>query len=81
MTVSFQQTSLEVLGSGCGSVVVAQWLWLSGCGSVGKVVATVRIPSSANFLLNIVQCQLYWKEENKEKEDGNGDIFKKRRFK
>ena len=42
----------------------------SGCGSVGSGVA-VRIQSSVKFVLN-VYCQLYNKNENNEKEAGNG---------
>jgi hypothetical protein len=29
------------VGSGCGTVVVAQWLWHSGCGSGAVVVVVV----------------------------------------
>ena len=53
----------------------------SGCGSVGRVVASnsrgQRFESShqQKFILNIY-CQLYWKDENKEKEARNGP-FKK----
>ena len=45
----------------------------SGCGSVGRAVASdTRGPwfeSShwQKFILNIVYCQLYWKDDNKEK--------------
>ena len=48
----------------------------SGCGSVGRVVASdSRDPPFESshpqiFILNI-NCQLYWKEENKEKEGGD----------
>ena len=53
----------------------------SGCGSVGRVVASnarcQRFESShwQKFILNIY-CQLYWKEENKEKEAGIASFFK-----
>ena len=56
----------------------------SGCDSVGRVVASdsrgQRFESShwQHFILNIY-CQLYWKDENKEKEVGNGP-FKKTIF-
>ena len=33
---------------------------------------------SANFILNIVFCQLYWTDKNKEKEAGNGPFFRRR---
>ena len=35
-----------------------------------NVFNAVRILSLAKFLLNIVYYQLYWKDENKEKEAG-----------
>ena len=53
----------------------------SGCGSVGRAVASnSRGPLFVSshrqkYILNI-NCQLYWKDENKEKEAGNGP-FKK----
>ena len=34
-------------------------------------------PVIGKIVLNIVYCQLYWKDENKEKEAGNGPFFKK----
>ena len=39
----------------------------------------VRIQSSANFYIGhlYVYCQLYWKDENKEKEAGNDPFLKK----
>ena len=37
----------------------------------------VRIQSSAKFTLDIVYCQLYWKDENKVKVAGNGPFFEK----
>ena len=52
----------------------------SGCGSVGRAVAFdsrgPRYESShwQKFLLNVF-CQLYWKDENKEKEAGIGPFF------
>ena len=54
----------------------------SGCGSVSRAVASnsrgPRFISShrQKFILNIY-CQLYWKDEIKEKEAGNGPFFKK----
>ena len=53
----------------------------SGCGSVGRAVTSnsrgPQFESShwQKIILNI-DCQLYWKDENKEKEAGNGP-FKK----
>ena len=53
----------------------------SGCGSVCRAVASdsrgPQFESShwQKFILNIY-CQLYWKDENKEKEAGK-DLFKK----
>ena len=55
----------------------------SGCGSVGRAVAShsrsPRFKSShrQKIILKIVYCQLYWKDENKEKEAGNGPYFLK----
>ena len=55
----------------------------SGCGTVGRVVASgsrgLRFESShrQKFILNNVYCQLYWKDENKEKEAGKGPLEKK----
>ena len=52
----------------------------SGCGSVGWAVASnSRGPSFESshcqkFILNIY-CQMYWKDENKEKEAWNGPFF------
>ena len=57
----------------------------SGCGSVGRAVASnargPRFESShrQKFIFNIY-CQLYWKDENKEKEAGTGPFFKKTHF-
>ena len=42
--------------------------------------SAVWIPLSAKFVLNIVLRQLCWKDENKEKEGGNGQFFKKYMF-
>ena len=55
----------------------------SGCGSVGKAVASdTRVrglnPVIGEVLLDIVNCQLYWKFENKEKEAENGPFFLKK---
>ena len=53
----------------------------SGCGSVGRAVASnargPRFESShwQTFILNIY-CQLHWKDENKEKETGIGQLKK-----
>ena len=53
----------------------------SGCGSVGRAVASnsrgklFESSHRQKFILN-VYCQLYWKDENKEKEAWNG-LFKK----
>ena len=54
----------------------------SGCGSVGRTVAfDSRGPwfESSHWLKFIITiyCQLYWKEENKEKEAGEGPFFNK----
>jgi len=52
----------------------------SGSASVGKVVASdsrgPQFESShrQKFIMNI-DCQLYWKDENKEKESENGPSF------
>ena len=46
-----------------------QWLWHSGRLQCQR--SAVRFPLSANFLLNIDYCQLYWKDEDTEKEAGN----------
>ena len=52
----------------------------SGCGSVGRAVASnargPRFISShqQKFIFNI-RYLLYWKDENKEKEAGNGRFF------
>ena len=51
----------------------------SGCGPIGRAVASnTRGPwfESAKFILNIVYCELYRKDENKEKEAGNGPFLK-----
>ena len=64
------------------SMMFSIWSTLgSGCDSVGRVVASnsrgPRFESShwQKFILNIY-CQLYWKDENKEKEAGNGPFLK-----
>ena len=55
----------------------------SGCGSVGRAVPfSSRGPQFESshrqkFILNIY-CQLYWKDENKEKEAGNGPFSGKK---
>ena len=49
----------------------------SGCGSVGRAVASdsrgpqFESSQQQKFILNIY-CQLYWKDENKEKDAENG---------
>ena len=54
----------------------------SGCGSVGRVVAShsrgPRFKSShrQKFILNIY-CQLYWKDENEEKKSQEWPILEK----
>ena len=56
----------------------------SGCGSVGRAVASdTRDPRfesnhrQKNYILNIcLLSTVYWKDENKEKEAGNGPFFK-----
>ena len=59
-------------------------VWGSGCDSVGRAVASFtwgpRFESSHQQKINItfVHCQLYWKDENKEKEAGQGPFFKKK---
>ena len=54
---------------------VGQWLWLSWQSSrFRNQRSAVRIVSLAKFLLNIVYCQLYWKDENKEKEAESGPL-------
>ena len=74
---------LVLSGQGlCGSQesFVGQWLWLSWQSSWFRHQrSAVRIPSFSKFLLNIVYCQLYWKDENTEKMSGNGP-FKKIKF-
>ena len=55
----------------------------SGFGSAGRVVASkTRGPQFESshrpkILLNIVYCQVYWKDKNNEKEAGNGPFLKK----
>ena len=51
--------SITVLNSG-------KWLWLSCWQSFQLQRSTVRIQSSANFILN-VYCRQRWKDENKDK--------------
>ena len=52
-----------------------QWLWLiRQSGRFQFQRSAVRIQSLANILLNIY-CQLYSKDENKEKESGNGPFL------
>ena len=45
----------------------------------GKIEAAVWIQPSAKFVVNIFYPQLCWKDENKEKEAGNGRFLKKER--
>ena len=53
------------------------WMWLSwqsGCFRHQR--STVWNPLSAKFILNVVSCQLYWKDENNKKiKAGNGPFF------
>ena len=55
----------------------------SGCSSVGRAVAynskgpQFECSHWQTFILYIY-CQLYWKDENKEKGTGNGPFFKKK---
>ena len=57
----------------------------SGCGSVGRAVDSdskgpwFESSHQQKFILKIY-CQLYWKDENKEKEAGNGPFLKKLRL-
>ena len=58
-----------------------QWLWLSWWRSHFQLQrSAVWIQSSQKFILNIF-CQLYWKDENKEKEAGIGQFFFKKMWK
>ena len=53
------------------------WLWLScqrGC--FWNQRFAVQIQSSAKFIMSIFYCQLYWKNENRQKEAGNGTLNK-----
>ena len=58
-------------------------IWGSGCGSVGRAVASdsrgLQFESShrQKFILNIY-CQLYWKDENKEKRPGLAHFYLKK---
>ena len=57
---------------------VGQWLWLSWLsGRFRCQRSTVRIQSLANFHIghSFVFSPLYWKDENKDKEAGNGPFF------
>ena len=52
----------------------------SGCDSVGRAVASSsRGPefesSHRQKFISNINCQLFWKDENKEKEAGNGPFF------
>ena len=56
----------------------------SGCGSVGRAVASIpevcgSNPDTVNFYRTLIYCQLYTieKKKIKEKESGNGPFFKK----
>ena len=55
-------------------------IWAIGCGSVWRAVASksrgpwFKSSHWQKFILNIY-CQLYWKDDNKEKEAGNGPFF------
>ena len=73
--------SVILIYSKLSIIVIIKMTTGSGCGSVGRAVASdtrgPRFESShrQKIILNIY-CQLYWKDENKEKEAGNGP-FKK----
>ena len=60
--------------------IVKEQIKGGGCGSVGRAVASnsrgLWFESShrQKIILNIY-CQLYWKDENKEKEAENGPFF------
>ena len=57
----------------------------SGCGSVDRAVASnsrgpwFESSHRQKFTFNIY-CQLYWKDEIKEKEAGNGSFFVKKNY-
>ena len=58
----------------------------SGCGSVGRAVAEVHgsnpVIGKILFILKIcLLSTVYWKDENKEKEAGNGPFFEKKPYK
>ena len=56
-----------------------QWLWLSWLSSCFHLQrSAVRIQSLAQFIWNI-HCQLYWKDEKKEKRGREWPTLKKRR--
>ena len=57
----------------------------SGCDSVGRAVASSsRGPefesSHRQKFISNINCQLFWKDENKEKEAGNGPFFCKKKL-
>ena len=56
-------------------ILTSLYGWGSGCGSVGRAVASdirgLRFKSS-HWQTFYVYCQLFLKDENKEKEAGNG---------
>ena len=55
---------------------IGQWLLLSWLSSPFQHQrSAVQIQSSAKFTLNIVYCQLFWKDENKEKRGREWPIF------
>ena len=69
----------------CVSVPTKQQLLSSlgsGCDSVGRAVASNPEIRSLNPVIGkklywtFAYCQLYWKDENREKEVGNSPIFK-----
>ena len=73
-----------VLSRSLSAVDVKIILGGSGCGSVGRAFASNSRgprfePSHWKKLYWTIQCQLYWKDENKEKEAENGP-FKKKHF-
>ena len=68
----------RIIEADLSASLFCQWLWLSWqSGRFRHQRSAVQIQSQAKFLLNIVNCQLCRKDENKEKEAGNGPFFKK----
>ena len=59
-------------------LVVVVISWQSSCFQHQR--SAVRIQTLAKIILNIVYCQLYLKNENKEKEAGNGPLKNRDKF-